>query len=383
MAEKVEERKTTEFFGPFTFTMNVTRWRDDPAAVPPLAARLVRWMDAARPAPDAGSDDIAAALAAAWLELLDAKAVALWALADGGKLEPLGRAGQFEGAPDHDARIEFAQGAWPAHPFLLVQSEGAARDLATTLGLLSEVVAAPSLCVPLGDGALALLWLESSDGALGEEWQGILETLGAHAGALLGDALRVERMGRSFHQLSQAVAAAIDGREAHREGYSAAVAFYAGLIGREMRLNETDLERIEFAAHWHGLGRLSVPDAILHKDAPLSAEELEQVRGAAAWGADKLSGIEGLEKIAAIVRHQNEHFDGTGAPDGLQGHAIPVGARVLAVASRFAAMTNPRADRAPMSVVGGAMEAVADKAGSALDPTVVKAFLAAMGRATQ
>ena len=237
--------------------------------------------------------------------------------------------------------------------------------------------------MPLGEGALALLWLESSDGALGEEWQGILETLGAHAGALLGDALRVERMGRSFHQLSQAVAAAIDGREAHREGYSAAVAFYAGLIGREMRLNETDLERIEFAAHWHGLGRLSVPDAILQKDAPLSADELEQVHGAAAWGADKLSGIEGLEKIADIVRHQNEHFDGTGAPDGLEGHAIPVGARVLAVASRFAAMTNPRADRAPLSVVGGAMEAVADKAGSALDPAVVKAFLAAMGRATQ
>ena len=150
-----------------------------------------------------------------------------------------------------------------------------------------------------------------------------------------------------------------------------------------MNLSDADLERIEFAALWHGLGRLSVPDAILQKDAPLSLAELEQVRGAATWGADKLKGVGGLDKVAAIVRHQNEHFDGSGAPDGWQAHAIPVGSRVLAVAARFAAMTMARADRAPLSVVGGAMDGVAQGAGAALDPDVVKAFLNAMGRATR
>ena len=179
------------------------------------------------------------------------------------------------------------------------------------------------------------------------------------------------------------MATAIDGRETHREGYSTAVAYYAGLIGREMNLNDADLERIEFAALWHGLGRLSVPDAILQKDAALLPAELEQVRGAASWGAAKLEGVEGLDKVAAIVRHQSEHFDGSGAPNGLAAHAIPVGSRVLAVAARFAAMTMARADRAPLSVVGGAMDSVAQSAGSALDPDVVKAFLNAMGRASQ
>ena len=360
--------------------MNVTGWRDEPAALPPLTARLVRWMEAARPQDGAGSDEIAAQFAASWQELLDARGVALWAVAESGKLELLGRAGEFEGALESDVLIEFGESAWPKRAFFLVEGHGAARDLATTLGLMSEGVAAPSLCVPLADNALVLLWLDSHDGRLGDEWQEIIEPLAAHAGALLGNALRAEKMGRSFFQLAQAVGAAIDGRESHREGYSAAVAFYAGLIGRELKLGEADLERIEFAAQWHGLGRLSVPDAILQKDAALSPEELEQVRGAAQWGAQKLSGVEGLEKIAAIVRHQNEHFDGSGAPDGLCAHAIPVGSRVLAVAARFAAMTNPRADRAPMSVVGGAMEAVASGAGSALDPQVVEAFLRAMGR---
>ena len=243
-----------------------------------------------------GSDEIAAQLAHAWRELLDARGVALWALRDDGRLEPLGRAGEFDGQSAPDTHIEFAQNAWPARAFWVAQNDGAARDLATTLGLLSEMVAAPSLCVPLGCCALALFWLDSSDGRFDDHWKEILEPLSAQSGALLNDALRAEKMGRSFLQLAQAMAAAIDGREAHRQGYSQAVAYYAGLIGREMNLSEADLERIEFAALWHGLGRLSVPDAILQKDAPLSSEELEQVRGAAKWGADKLLPVEGLEK---------------------------------------------------------------------------------------
>ena len=361
--------------------MNVTGWRDEPASVPPLAARLVRWLQSATPELHAGSDEIAAQLARAWRELLNARGVALWTLTESGRLEPLGRDGEFDDAIAPDAHIKFAQSAWPTHPFWVAQFGGAARDLATTLGLMSEMVAAPSLCVPLGESGLALAWLETDDGLFGDEWQELLEPLAAQSGATLNQALRVEKMGRSFHQLAGAMAAAIDGREAHRQGYSRAVAYYAGLIGREMNLNEGDMERIEFAALWHGLGRLSVPDAILQKDAPLSPAELEQVRGAAKWGADKLRDVEGLDKVAAMVRHQNEHFDGSGAPDGLSGHAIPVGSRVLAVAARFAAMTTARADRAPLSVVGGAMDGLAEGAGKALDPDVVKAFFSAMGRA--
>ena len=378
LAEKVEESA----WKVNSLIMNVTGWRDEPATLQPLAARLVRWMAATSPDAHAGSDEIAAQLALAWRELFDARGVALWTRAENGQLEPQGRAGEFDGQLVPDTHIEFAHSVWPQHPFWIARGSGAARDLATTLGLLSEMTAAPALCVPLGECALALLWLESDDGAFDAAWQEALEPLAAQSGVLMGNALRVEKMGRSFHELARAMAAAIDGREPHREGYSSAVAYYAGLIGREMNLNESDLERIEFAALWHGLGRLSVPDAILQKDAPLSPAELEQARAAAAWGADKLAGVAGLDKVAAIIRHQNEHFDGSGAPDGLQAHAIPVGARVLAVAARFAAMTMARADRAPLSVVGGAMDRVAQGAGTALDPEVVKAFLNAMGRAS-
>lgn len=363
--------------------MNVTGWREEPATLPPLAARLVRWLEAATPAPQAGSDEIAAQLSRAWRELLDARGVAMWTLSENGRLELMSRAGEFDGHVNHDTHIEFSQRAWPANPFWLFKTDGVTRDFVTTLGLLSEMTAAPSLVLPLGDCALALFWLDSPDGELEAHWKSALESLASQSGALLSGALHAEKMGRSLHQLAQTMGAAIDGRETHREGYSQAVAYYSGLIGRELKLDEAELERIEFAALWHGLGRLSVPDAILQKATPLAPAELDKVRGAATWGADKLLSVDGLAKVASIVRHQNEHFDGSGAPDGLAGHAIPVGSRILAVAARFAAMTTPRADRAPMSVVGGAMDGVAASAGTILDPNVVNAFLNAMGRTAQ
>jgi HD-GYP domain-containing protein (c-di-GMP phosphodiesterase class II) len=90
--------------------------------------------------------------------------------------------------------------------------------------------------------------------------------------------------------------------------------------------------------------------------------------------------VDGLQEIALMVRHQGERYDGGGYPDGLNGEAIPLGARILAVALRFSAMTKPRAHRRAMSVVGGALEALAQEAGASLDPRVVNAFLATMGR---
>ncbi len=363
--------------------MNVTGWREEPATLQPFAARLTRWLEAATPSPHAGSDEIAAQLTEAWRDLLDARGVSLWTLGENGRLELMSRGGEFDGHVNHNTHTEFSERAWPAHAFWFAQTDGITRDFVTTLGLLSEMTAAPSLGLPLGDCALALFWLDAPDGELDARWQNALEPLAAQSGALLGGAMHAEKIGRSLHQLAQTMGAAIDGRETHREGYSQAVAYYSGLIGRELKLDETELERIEFAALWHGLGRLSVPDAILQKTTRLEPAELEQVRGAATWGADKLESVNGLAKVASIVRHQNEHFDGSGAPEGLAGRAIPVGSRILAVAARFAAMTTPRADRAPMSVVGGAMDAVAASAGTILDPGVVNAFLNAMGRTAQ
>ena len=361
--------------------MNVSGWRDEPAPSPsPLAARLLHWMSEATPATRESSEEVAARLAAGFHALCDAQAVALWASLDGtNHLHLVSRAGEYDGEITTQT-VEFTPEEWPESLFFIVDGEDGPRDLAVKLGLLGEQIAAPSICLPLGDVGLALFWLDSEDGRLSDDWQPVFEMAGLQAGTFLSMAARAERLNRSFRQLAEKIANAVDGREVGRDSYAEGVAYYAGITARKMGLDEGEAQKIEFAALLHGLGRLSIPEAVLQKDSPLSAEELESVRASTSTGANWIAGIDGLEEVSLLIRHQGEKFDGSGLPAGLSGEEIPLGSRILAVAARFAAMTAPRADRKALSVVGGAMDGMAQESGAALDPRVVEAFLRAMGR---
>ncbi|RYG71954.1 HD domain-containing protein [bacterium] len=363
------------------FTMNVSGWRDEPAPSPsPLATRLLRWMTQATPEPQESADEVADRLALALLQLSEATAVALWSCLDNcSRLDLTGIAGDFEGEKTPQS-IEIVEDDKPEALSFILELEGESHDLVAKMGLLSEKIAAPSLALPLGSAGIALLWLESEDGQLSDDWAPVLEAAGYQAGEFLTLANRAERLNRSFRQFAETISYAVDGRETGREGYANGVAYYAGITARKMGLDEGEAQKIEFAALLHGLGRLSIPEKILEKDTPLTGEELERVRASTSTGANWISAIDGLEEVALLVRHQGEKFDGSGLPAGLSGSEIPLGSRILAVAGRFAAMTAARADRRPLSVVGGAMDSVAQDSGKALDPRVVEAFLRAMGR---
>jgi len=190
----------------------------------------------------------------------------------------------------------------------------------------------------------------------------------------------LERLGRSYHQFAVAMAQGVESLAPEEAQRGRAVAYYAGLVAEEMHLSPREIERIDFAALLHGIGKIGVPQELLNKTQPLSAEERDIVRGALVAGAERLAQIEGLEEVAVIVRHQGEQFDGGGYPDGLSGEAIPLGSRVLAASLRFASMTNARSDRRAMPLVGGGLQSLHREAGAALDPQVVAAFLRVMGR---
>jgi len=117
-----------------------------------------------------------------------------------------------------------------------------------------------------------------------------------------------------------------------------------------------------------------VPDRVLEKEA-LDEAERALVRSHTAEGARIVSAAPGLATVALLVRSSAEHFDGSGYPDGLAGESIPIGARAIAVAVAFAAMTEPRAHRRPVSP----SEALAELrrcGGSQFDPRVVEALAA-------
>jgi len=206
-----------------------------------------------------------------------------------------------------------------------------------------------------------------------------LGTVSRQALSLLENALTFEKVCLSYRQMIEAFADAIDSRNPYARGHSRAVSYYSGLIGRQMILPDKEVETIEIAGLLHDLGRLSIPDEVLHKPPPLSAEEMQLVRTYPVRGAEILGQVKELERVAEIVRHHCESFDGSGTPDGLAGDAIPVGARILAVAHRFCALIQPRSYRRPLSVVHGAINRLQAETGKLLDPQITSAFLSALG----
>lgn len=124
----------------------------------------------------------------------------------------------------------------------------------------------------------------------------------------------------------------------------------------------------------HDIGSLNVPVGILGKPGPLTTDERAVVAGHPIVGAELVASVPELEGAAPIVVHHHERWDGSGYPDRLRGEQIPLGARVLAVADTFCALTAPRPQRARYSL-DHAIDIIEAEAGAQLDPGVVTCFL--------
>jgi hypothetical protein len=175
----------------------------------------------------------------------------------------------------------------------------------------------------------------------------------------------------------KALATAMDLRDRRTASHSEDVVVLAQLVGAMLQLDKAALMELEFAARLHDVGKIRVPDDVLNKPGPLDPDEREVMRCHAAWGAETLSGVPGLEVVATIVRFHHERWDGRGYPDGLTGACIPLASRIISVCDAFGAMTCDRPYRAGMS----SDEAVAELrsgAGTQFDPAVVDAFCEAV-----
>jgi HD-GYP domain-containing protein (c-di-GMP phosphodiesterase class II) len=120
------------------------------------------------------------------------------------------------------------------------------------------------------------------------------------------------------------------------------VSHYAAAIGERLGLPDGEQAMLRLASILHDVGKVSVPEQILRKPGPLSADEYAQVKGHAVAGAEIVSQIDGLAQAAAWIRHSHERVDGTGYPDGLRGADIPLPSRMLLVADAYDSMTSER-----------------------------------------
>jgi len=140
-----------------------------------------------------------------------------------------------------------------------------------------------------------------------------------------------------------------------------------------LNVHEDDLATLQRGALLHDIGKIGVPDAILRKPGPLTTEEWAIMHRHPDWGRNILAGIPFLDGASHIVCTHQERWDGKGYPGGLAGEAIPLGARIFAVADTYDAITSDRPYRAarPYAVARAEIERCA---GSQFDPQVAAAF---------
>jgi len=178
----------------------------------------------------------------------------------------------------------------------------------------------------------------------------------------------------SYDATLEALTMALDLRDRETEGHSRRVVEYTARLARQIGVSGDMIDEFRRGALIHDVGKIGVPDAVLHKPGPLDPEERKIIEKHPQAGYEMLLGIPYLsEEIKIVLAHQ-EKWDGTGYPLGLRGEAIPLGARLFMIADTFDALTSDRPYRKgkPYEI---ARQIIAEESGRQFDPKAVQAFL--------
>ena len=191
--------------------------------------------------------------------------------------------------------------------------------------------------------------------------------------------LRLAELFRALDQTEQvvmALARAVEARDAYTDQHALRVARSSVRIGRLAGLGEADLSALWMAASIHDIGKIGIPDAILAKPGPLNPEETELMRRHVEVGAEIAGPLRSADLLVPVIRHHHERWDGAGYPSGLSRTAIPIEARMVAIADSYDALTSDRPYRHARSLAE-ARAILEAGAGTQWDPELVSLFMQA------
>lgn len=183
------------------------------------------------------------------------------------------------------------------------------------------------------------------------------------------------------HEMAESLGRAVDARDQRLFQHSEVVADMSSLLAQEHGLTQRQTAMVHMAAHLHDVGKIGIPDAILHKPGQLDPHEWAIMREHPRMGAEILRPVRvfcGRPGVCEIVLAHHERWDGSGYPHGLRGSDIPLGARIVAVADALSAMTEDRPYRRGLPP-DAAFEEIARGAGCLFDPCVVRDLLSLRG----
>ncbi len=172
-------------------------------------------------------------------------------------------------------------------------------------------------------------------------------------------------------QTITAIAGTIDAKDSYTEGHSSRVAQYSRALAKSLGKNEEECQRIYNIALLHDIGKIGVPDSVLHKPGRLTPEEYELVRQHPTIGAKILRGVKAFPGLEIGALYHHERYDGAGYPEGLSGKNIPEEARIICVADTFDAMNTNRVYRKRFKK-DAILEELERCSGSQFDPEIAK-----------
>lgn len=253
------------------------------------------------------------------------------------------------------------EGAVPSYASVLVESPW------------TTCVAVP-IVLSTGAGGILLLAYESPVPHSDEDVRQIRQIAG-HLGVALSNARLVRALDRLNVGTLNALARTVDAKSPWTAGHSQRVTAMAVEIGRQMAVSPQELDDLARGGLLHDIGKIAVPSTILNKPAALTADEFETMKEHPRTGARILEPIAEYHRLIPIVLQHHEWFNGGGYPSGLVGEAISLGARILAVADVYDALTSKRPYRDALAPEL-AVSMIAERAGTQFDPAVVAAFQA-------
>ncbi|MFH1731682.1 MAG: HD domain-containing phosphohydrolase [Planctomycetota bacterium] len=202
----------------------------------------------------------------------------------------------------------------------------------------------------------------------------LMTALARKSAFVIRDSSLYEDLESLFFNLIKLLVNTIENKDQYTKGHSQRVKTFTVRLAELMGLPKEEIDTLRISGLLHDIGKQGIPDAVLKKEGKLDDEEFALIKTHPVGGVNLIKHIKQFEDCLPHIRHHHERVDGNGYPDGLSGNDIPQGARIIAVADTYDALTSNRCYRPPFSTEK-AFEIIEEAAGTQLDAEVARALL--------
>jgi len=312
------------------------------------------------------------------LQNSSAKGAALFFLEDKGDKQVGLKISAWEGIPEPTTRA--LQERLEGNPGLSLQTEGVEKDY-FWVDLQGMPFPGEVLCYLLSSqgkilGLLCILLDLPKERALSREGK-LFSIFAGQSAAAIQNARLHQDLIRNYFDSVRALVAAIDAKDPYTRGHSENVMKYSVSIANELGLEAEEKEKVKLAGLLHDIGKIGTHTEILRKVGKLTEEDRRQIQKHPEVGANIIFAVKHLAPLYPIILHHHERFDGNGYPVGLRGEAIPLGARIIAVADAFDAMISARPYR-PAKSKERVIAEMRSESGFQFDPHILDAFYSSL-----